>query len=59
MGKEQSSLYPVEKTHKLTSAENRVLEKIHGIGHGKVTVHIQDGKVVQIDAEEKERLTTK
>lgn len=41
----------------LTPIEIKLLEKVQGIKCGKVTVHIQNGKVVQIDAEEKERLT--
>jgi hypothetical protein len=39
----------------LTPVEIRLIQKLREVKYGSVTAHIQDGKIVQMDKEEKER----
>ena len=50
---------PARPTHAEAIILNQVLHAVRRIRHGQVQLHIQDGKVVQIDQTEKLRLPGK
>lgn len=49
----------VEPTHQEAAILAEILHAVRRIRHGQVQIHIQDGRVVQIDQTEKLRLTSK